>query len=169
MKILIAGPYNSGGNRLLECYRTICKICNIPIKYGSYVSFNTKVANEFQGIYIIKCNELHEMIFNVSFFDIVLVPIRDVRYFCKTEHEALMNIALYECWKIQATQIVKYEEFDIQQILNIFKTMNIRLEDNVVGYMEKHIENRYENKNYKIELLQKNQTIETFLQKNKYL
>ena len=172
MKILIAGPYNSGGSRLLECIRMVCKICNIPIEYGSYVAFNTKKANEHEGLYIIKCNELHEMFFNVRFFDFVFVPVRDVRYFCKTDEEAIKNIALFQCWKTQATQVVRYEEFGIEQLIDIFKTMNVRLETQVISYMEQFISNRYSNKNTTKELsdsnIQKIKSIQDFINNTNY-
>jgi hypothetical protein len=172
MKILIAGPYNSGGSRLLECIRMVCKICNIPIEYGSYVAFNTKKANEHEGVYIIKCNELHEMFFNVRFFDFVFVPVRDVRYFCKTDVEAIKNIALFQCWKTQATQIVRYEQFGIESLVNIFKSMNIMLEHEVIDYIDHFISNRYSNKNIKKELsdfdIQKNKNVQDFIYDNNY-
>lgn len=172
MKILIAGPYNSGGSRLLECIRMVCKICNIPIEYGSYVAFNTKKANEHEGVYIIKCNELHEMFFNVRFFDFVFVPIRDIRFFCKTDEEAIKNIALFQCWKTQATRIVQYEQFGIDQLVDIFKTMNIRLEPEVIDYIDHFISNRYTNKNITKELsdsdIQNNKNIQDFIYNNNY-
>ena len=99
MKVLIAGPYNSGGTRLLQCIRMVCKICNIPVTHGSYVTFNSKKANEFEGVYIIKCNELHEMYFNVSLFDYVFVSdfrARRTTASFRHIHEEVFNLCDYE-------------------------------------------------------------------------
>ena len=173
MKILIAGPFNSGGSRILECIRMVCKICGIPVKYGSYVTFNSKVANEFEGLYIIKCNELHEMYFNVSFFDFIIVPVRNVRYICKNEIEAVKNISLFLCWKTQATKILKYENFDTDQVISLFDTMCFKLDTEVVQYLNNFITRNYENKN-EILLLQscvmrESDTINKFLKDNDYI
>lgn len=172
MKVLIAGPYNSGGTRLLQCIRMVCKICNIPVTHGSYVTFNSKKANEFEGVYIIKCNELHEMYFNVSLFDYVFVSVRDIRYFCYTDIEAIQNIALFRCWKTQATKLVRYEQFNIDQLVAIFSVMNVRLEKEVVEYMDNFIQSRYTDKNttkiLEDKTIQKNESIRTFLIENGY-
>ena len=172
MKVLIAGPYNAGGNRLLECIRMVCKICDILVHYGSYVTFNSKKANEFEGMYIIKCNELHEMYFNVQFFDYVFVPIRDVRYYCTMDLEAIQNIALFRCWKTQATKVVRYEQFDIHQLVEVFTSMNVRLHKEVIEYINDFIQKRYVNKNTTITLsddtVHKNDSIRSFLMENDY-
>lgn len=173
MKILIAGPYNSGGSRVLECIRMVCKICDIPVKYGSYVTFNSKVAKEFDGLYIIKCNELHEMYFNVSFFDYIIVPVRDIRYICKNEIEAIKNIGLFVCWKTQATKILKYETFDTNQIISLFDSMGFKLDTEVVQYLNNFITRNYENKNETLLLqssvVRKSDTVKKFLKDNDYI
>jgi len=173
MKILIAGPFNSGGSRILECIRIVCKICNIPVKYGSYVTFNSKIANEFEGVYIIKCNEFHEMYFNVLFFDYVFVPVRDIRFFCHTELEAIKNVGLFHCWKSQATKILKYEDFNTNQVVSLFNIMNIKLETEVIQYLNEFINLNYQNKNTDLflqnSIIVKNKTIHLFLKTNKYI
>jgi hypothetical protein len=173
MKILIAGPYNSGGSRILECIRIVCKICNIPVKYGSYITFNSKIANEFEGVYIIKCNEFHEMYFNVLFFDYIFVPVRDIRYICRTELEAIKNVGLFRCWKSQATKILKYEDFNTNQVVSLFNIMNIKLEIEVIQYLEEFINLNYQNKNTELllqnSLIQKNSTLQYFLKENQYV
>ena len=169
MKVLIAGPYNSGGSRLLECIRMVCKLCAMPITYGSYVKFNTKKANEFEGMYIIKCNELHEMYFNAHFFDYVFVPCRDVRYYCPSDTEAIQNIALFRSLKTQATKIVRYEDFNVQQLVAVFLVMNMLLQKEVVEYMDHFVQTRYTNKNTKVVLhTENNEAIRSFLCENNY-
>lgn len=137
IKIIVIGPEQSGSTRLYNLIVFACQILKLNIKYGWDINLN-----EIDENYDVIISKLHESSeHKLNFFDIVLLPLRDMRdsyistikrnpnkkdyiYFIKK------NIKIFENVKKVNNILFIYENYNLNYIDNLLKKINLKLDLN---------------------------------------
>lgn len=126
MKMLICGPYHSGSENILTIVEWLAKNKSLKLKIGTSDTFDVNDCDSYSdGLYVICCHSLESIYTFKNKFDVIFLPIRDVRDtiidscdcgLTESMLQMLKNVMLYNMWKLSAHYIIKYEEYNCEQI-----------------------------------------------------
>ena len=186
MKILICGPRNSGSQYLITIINWIItyKDPSLPLKVVNADLFDVTECESFakKGYYVTRCNSLEGIYMHKNMFDVIFLPIRDVRESIMTKQsdsnillEILKNIMLFNMWKLSAHYIIKYENYSCEEIKFLSNILGHELTDFDAQHIMQSInDNMNMSDSYKLtneekEKVMLNKTICDYLNENEYL
>ena len=140
IKIIVIGPEQSGSTRLYNFIVNIYKIKNLKVLCGWDINISEYNNNSNYDVIVSKLHEYNNIL-KLKQFDYVLLPLRDIRdaYISTVKRNPNKNNIIQQIHKnINIFQNVNkvnnilclYEDFNINNLINLCKKLNITLPKN---------------------------------------